>query len=247
MTKTTSIIIPTRNGLPLLRRCIEAIRRHTDPAATPYEIVVVDDASADGTALWCREEGLAFIRLPLGRGFPAACNAGMRLSAGNRLLLMNNDVTATYGWLQVLNDALDSDPEAGIAGPVSNYVSGRQQVEVPFADMDEFHRIARANNVPDPRRREEAKRLIGFCMLVKREVYDRIGPFDERFSPGHYEDDDYCMRARQAGYRLLICRDALVHHEGSATFRELGDEALRALVERNRGIYIDKWNTEPAV
>jgi GT2 family glycosyltransferase len=74
---------------------------------------------------------------------------------------------------------------------------------------------------------------------------DRIGLLDERFSPGHYEDDDYCYRSRQEGYRLMIAGDVLVHHHGSASFRKQGQEDLDRLVETNYRKYMDKWGVDP--
>jgi GT2 family glycosyltransferase len=84
-------------------------------------------------------------------------------------------------------------------------------------------------------------------MLFKRELYERIGELDERFSPGHYEDDDYCLRARMNGYSLLMCRNVFVYHQGSASFKRSSISELQQLVERNQHRFIEKWQIEPAV
>ncbi len=128
---------------------------------------------------------------------------------------------------------------------VTNEASGIQKVEIAFQDLSEFQRIAFENNRSDPGRWLEVKRIIGMCLLIKREVVNRIGYFDEAFSPGHYEDDDYCHRARLAGYRLLICGDVLVHHRGSVSFRQAQPEQLQALIERNYRLFIEKWHFDP--
>ncbi|HUC94113.1 MAG TPA: glycosyltransferase family 2 protein [Paenibacillus sp.] len=244
--RTTGIVIPTYNGLPLLRACVEAVRRHTDPKRTPYELLIVDNGSTDGTAQWCGSERISFIRLPANIGFPRACNKGLRLAGGERLLLLNNDVTVTPRWLDNLSAALDGDDNVGMAGPMTNYASGKQQMDVPHADSAEFERIADEHNRSDPGKWEPVMRLVGFCMLFKREVYERVGELDERFSPGHYEDDDYCLRMRMLGYGLRLCRDTLVHHAGSASFRQVEPGKLQALIERNRRLFMEKWNVDPA-
>jgi GT2 family glycosyltransferase len=245
--KLTSIVIPTYNALPLVKQAVEAIRRVTDGAQTPYEMIIVDNGSSDDTALWCIQERLHLIALPRNAGFPAACNAGLRYASGDSLMLLNNDVTVTKGWLSGLSDTLRSIPGAGIVGPVTNFASGRQQVDYPFGSLAEFERIAaevrqRTDLLPEP-----VLRLVGFCMLFTRELYERVGGLDERFSPGHYEDDDFCLRARMNGYGLFMCRNVLVHHEGSASFKRNDPEELQRIVERSRQQFLAKWNIDPAI
>jgi len=240
---TTSIIIPTYNGLHLLQACVESIRVHTE---APYEIIVVDNGSTDPTTDYCRSEKITFISMPANAGFPVACNAGLKLASGDELLLLNNDVIVSRGWLTNLKRALYSAPDIGIVGPVTNYASGRQQVETSYGSIEAFHHAAEKASLEGAAKWTETMRLVGLCFLFKREVLDRVGLLDERFSPGHYEDDDYCYRARMHGYRLLIAGDTLVHHEGSASFRREPGDRWQELVERNRKLFIDKWQTDPA-
>ncbi len=242
----TSIIIPTKNGLGLLRACIASIKQYTNAAETPYEIIVADDRSTDGTPEWCMAERIPFVRLAVSQGFPAACNRGMRMAAGEQLLLLNNDTIVTRDWLRNLLIALYSTPEVGIVGPTTNYASGSQQVVYPFADLAEFQHIAAELNRSDPAKWVPALRIIGFCLLMRRSVYERAGELDERFSPGHYEDDDYCLRARMLGFGLRICRDVYIYHAGSASFKLGRADELESLIQRNRQLFIEKWNVDPA-
>lgn len=243
MTGRASIIIPTFNGLDLLKRCVASIRTYT--SNMDYELIVADNASTDGTAAWCLEQRIPFISMPRNEGFPAACNQGMRMAEGDTLILLNNDTVVTVQWLANLTQALYSAPDIGIVGPVTNYASGVQQVNCRFADLNEFHQLARQANRSDPSRWQEVKRVVGICFVFRRSLMDRIGFLDERFSPGHYEDDDYCFRAREAGCRLLVCRDSLIYHEGSASFRKAGAASQTALVERNYRLFMDKWHQDP--
>lgn len=246
MNGTTSIVIPTHNGLELLKSAIYAIRQHTDPASTPYEIIVVDNASADGTGEWCARERLTCVSMPVNAGFPTACNKGLRAANGEYLMLLNNDVTVSGGWLEALLEALLSRSDVGIVGPVTNYASGRQQVEYPFDSKPDFHRAAKEALVREAQGYAPIMRLVGFCMLMRRLVYERIGELDERFSPGHYEDDDYCFRTRMHGFNLLMCKNVFVHHEGSASFKREEPWRVQELVARNREQFIAKWNVDPA-
>ncbi|MEI7024941.1 glycosyltransferase family 2 protein [Paenibacillus sp. y28] len=236
----TSIIIPSYNGAAVLRDCIRSIRVFTPP---PYEILVVDNGSTDETLTMCREERVPFLSLPENRGFPAACNAGLRIAGGDALMLLNNDVLATRGWLDNMKQCLLSDPRIGLVGPMSNYASGRQQIQEPFTNIED---MSRRWNVPNPGKWKEVNRLVGLCLLFRREVLEQIGPLDERFTPGHYEDDDYCYRVRQAGYRLMIAGDVFLYHHGSASFGRKEPHTITELIRINKQKFIDKWGVDPA-
>ncbi|THF73355.1 glycosyltransferase family 2 protein [Cohnella fermenti] len=238
----TSIIIPSCNGLDLLASCIQSIRKYTP---SEHEIIVVDNGSKDGTTVWCLNERIPFVSLARNEGFPAACNKGMRLASGDTIVLLNNDTVVSKNWLDNLNAALYSSPDIGLTGPMAGNVSGKQQSRYSYGDLDEFQRLAATVNRSDPNKWKRTERLVGFCLAFRRELMERIGLLDERFSPGHYEDDDYCLRARLHGYGLLICEDVVIHHEGSASFRREGEAAQRELVERNYRLFMDKWNVDP--
>ncbi|MBW7474514.1 glycosyltransferase family 2 protein [Paenibacillus oenotherae] len=245
--RRTSIIIPTYNALELIQQAVSAIRLYTDESETPYELVVVDNGSTDGTCEWCVQERINLISLPGNTGFPTACNKGMRIASGECLLLLNNDVTVSRGWLSGLQRALDSSPEVGMVGPVTNYASGKQQVGFEVPEGNGFHGVAAQVARQRQGQVEPLLRLVGFCLLMKRELYERIGELDERFSPGHYEDDDYCLRARMNGFSLLMSHDVLVYHQGSASFKRDGLQELQQLVERNRQRFVEKWQIDPMI
>jgi len=237
-----SIIIPTYNGLELLKRCVSSVFRHTN---LPYEIIVADNGSKDGTAEWCMREKLTLVSLPRNEGFPIACNKGLRMASGDTLVLLNNDTVVTSNWLNNLSEALYSSTDIGMVGPVTNYASGSQQVNYPFDNLEEFERIAETVNVSDRTKWKRVERIVGLCLVFKRSLMETIGLLDERFSPGHYEDDDYCLRTRLHGYGLLACHDSLIYHEGSASFKKEGSGEQALLVERNYRMFIDKWQLDP--
>jgi GT2 family glycosyltransferase len=129
----------------------------------------------------------------------------------------------------------------GLVGPMSNYAAPPQLVEgVPYRDMEEMQAFAR-------RWREEhrgqwftAGKLSGFCLLMKRAVYEAVGGLDERFGMGLFDDDDLALRARQAGFELAMAHDLFVHHFGSRTFAGNGVDAEK-LLEQNRRLFAEKW------
>ncbi|MCM3626014.1 glycosyltransferase family 2 protein [Paenibacillus glycanilyticus] len=234
----TSIIIPTYNALPLLRETISSIRRHTKEL---YELIVVDNGSTDGTLDFLKQQRIITISLPANTGFPAACNWGLRLARGEWLVLLNNDVLVTAEWLSRMQRTYDRDASIGIVGPLTNYASGRQQVAMT-ARYEEF---AAQLSAEQDGKQEKVNRIIGFCMLFSRTFMKKVGLLDEQFSPGHFEDDDYCYRAYLAGYRVVIAKDAFVYHHGSASFGSYAEDDIRQLLERNRQLFMDKWGIDP--
>ncbi len=186
----TSIVIVTHNELPYTRLCLESIRQYTDE---PYELILVDNGSSDGTPQFLeRHTGAKVIRNEDNRGFPAAVNQGLRVASGSQFLLLNNDTIVTTGWLGRLLQALHSDEQIGLVGPCSNYVSGAQLVEVNYDDLAQVDGFAWDWGKAHQGAREDSDRLVGFCLLVRRELIDRIGLLDERFGVGCFEDDDFC-------------------------------------------------------
>ena len=291
----TSIVVVTHNQVSCTRACLESIRFVTDE---PYELIVVDNGSTDGTVDCLRScPDVTLIENADNRGFPAAANQGILASTGKQVLLLNNDVIVTTGWLRRMLEALEGsgsgvqgtgeiancklqianwqfeathevngdaaktqdlrpktsglnpkskiqNPKSlGLVGPLTNSASGYQEIPVTYSNLaclDGFaweHAKAHAGQV------QEVDRLIGFCLLIRREVIDEVGLFDERFGIGNYEDDDYCRRARQAGWRLAVAREAFIHHFGHRTFDAAGVD-LNAVLEHNKRLYDEKWRAE---
>ena len=248
MRHNTSIIILSYNTLDLLQLCIGSIREFTEEGT--YEIIVVENASQDGSAEWLKEQkDLICIYNEENRGFPKGCNQGLEIAAGTELLLLNSDTIVTKHWLDNLRRALYSSPQVGAVSCVTNYCSNNQQIKVSYESIEEMQAFAAGYNKANPALWEDRTTLVGFCYLFKREVYEKVGFLDERFSPGNYEDDDYSLRILREGYSLLLCRDTFIHHFGSAGFRkryteqEEAEKAKRynALLQRNYALFQKKW------
>ena len=220
----TSIVIVTWNQFAYTKECIDSILTRTDES---IELIFVDNGSTDGTPDYLDSVPNArVIRNSENRGFGPAVNQGLAICEGKQIVLLNNDCVVSTGWLHQLLEALHDDDRNGIVGPVSNNVSGEQQIPEPYQDLTSMDGFAWNRRMH--RELISTDRLVGFCMLFRREVMDRIGMLDERFRVGCYEDDDFCRRASEAGYRVLIATNAFVHHYGSATFRAAGLDFVRS-------------------
>lgn len=239
----TSIIVLTYNKLEYNKLCIESIRQYTVPDS--YEIIVIDNHSTDGTVEWLQsQQDIKVILNSENAGFPVGCNQGIKAAKGNNILLLNNDTIVTPNWLTNLTKCLYSSSDIGAVGAVTNSCSNFQSIPCEYSSVEEMIRFARQVNHSNPELWEERARLVGYCMLIKTEIINEIGLFDEAFSPGNYEDDDYCLRIRKAGYRLVLCRDTFIHHFGSVSFREQANQ-YNSLLEVNRRKFAAKWGLPP--
>jgi O-antigen biosynthesis protein len=239
----TSIVLLTFNQLEFTKHCIDSIRTYTDKDA--YELIIIDNASTDGTVDWLkRQTGIKVIYNTENLGFPKGCNQGIEVSKGDNILLLNNDTVVTFNWLDNLLKCLYSDENIGAVGPVTNSLAYYSTIPVDYNELGEMHSFAKKYNISDRQKWEERLKLVGYCLLLKREVVDKIGLLDENFSPGNYEDDDYSLRIRRSGYKLIFCRDTFIHHYGSVSWINQFED-YSSLLSINHKKFIDKWGIDP--
>ena len=287
----TSIIILTHNQLEYTKKCIESIFTHTKE---PFELIVVDNGSTDGTVEYLETEvggrgkgiddsligGLddwgkdggqgkraddsligGFVDFGKGKGqraegkikiiknkenlgFAAGNNQGMAAARGGYILLMNNDIVVTSGWLEHLISCAERDPRIGIVGPMSNYVSGPQLVKdvtYNITTLDGLDDFGAGFSKKYAGKAERILRVVGFCMLIKRAVINKIGGMDGRYGLGNFEDDDFSLRATLAGFESWIAEDCFIHHFGNRTF--IGAKIdYRESLYKNWEIFKEKWD-----
>lgn len=239
----TSIIILTLNQLPLTIQCLDSIKRGTPEE---HEIIIVDNASTDGSASYLKTyyPELKLIENKENLGFAKGCNQGIKVAEGDSILFLNNDTIVPPGWLTPMLKALHSDSTVGMSGPVTNYISGHQRIPVTYSDVKDMEGFAQEYSETKRGSVMEVRRLIGFCLLVKRSVLDEIGWFDERYGLGNYEDDDLCLRAIQHGYKLLIAEDSFIHHIGHASMGQNPSFDLSTLLQQNKKRAFQKWGAD---
>jgi GT2 family glycosyltransferase len=242
-----SIIILTYNQLEeCTRPCVESVLAHTRPGE--FELILVDNASGDGTPAWLEElaRRREEVRIRLNRenrGYAGGNNDGLRLARGEHLVLMNNDVLVGPEWLDRLLLPFSRDDRLGLVGPVTNSVGNEQQVNLPGLTRENF--VARSRPYCD-RHREVwfGTEKLGFCCVAITAALRReVGLLDEQFRLGMFEDDDYCLRARQAGFRLAVAEGCFIYHQGSASFNQLDRRDYRRTFQENRRRFEAKHGT----
>lgn len=239
-----SIIVVTYNNLDFTKSCLESLDQYT--AYDNYEVIVVDNASKDGSREFLQEwaeagENRTIILNEDNLGFAAANNQGLARARGDYFVLLNNDTYVTPGWLGTLLQHLKKNPQLGLISPVTNNIGNEAKIAISYANMEEMRRAALQYTSQHLGHLEKVEAVAFFCVAFSRETFKAIGTLDEAFGVGFFEDDDYCMRAKIAGFQVGIADDVFVHHHLSASFDAMKASRKQQLFEENRAIYEAKW------
>jgi GT2 family glycosyltransferase/SAM-dependent methyltransferase len=239
-----SVIVVTYNNLELTRACLASLDENSD--YSQLEVVVVDNASTDGTQEFLKEWTAAGVnrRIVLNdanKGFAAANNQGLAMAAGEYLVMLNNDTYVTPGWVRTLVNHLRRDETIGLIGPVTNNIGNEAKIDIEYPNMEEMITTSKGYTLRNTGRTFSLRTAAFFCVMMRRGVYERVGPLDEAFGIGFFEDDDYCRRIEQLGLRIACAEDVFVHHNLSSSFNKLKSRERQALFAKNKAVYETKW------
>jgi GT2 family glycosyltransferase len=230
----------TYNAVDWARRALEALADHT-PAC--YELIVVDNASSDGTAelLSAELEQAALVLNERNRGFGAANNQGAARAVGRHLLFLNNDALVRPDWLPPLLERIESDERIGAVGPRLLNLDGSLQIAGALLSRSGstlelgYGEDAGASEYRFPR---NVDYLSGACLLVRRPAFDEVGGFDPAYGLAYFEDADLCLSLAARGYRVAYePRSSVTHVRGASPRGNLGS----TLAPRNRSIFRRRW------
>ncbi len=245
---TVSIIIPVHDHWDLTAACLRSIA--DDSPAASYEVIVVDDASADASSRsLAMVEGIVPIYLERNHGFLGAVSAGIAAAQGRYVLLLNNDTVVTRGWLDALVDTAGSDLSVGVVGAKLVYPDGRLQEAGAIVWQDgsawNYGRGAVASD-PAFNTPREVDYCSGACLLIRRELLEASGGLDMAFAPGYYDDADLAFTARKLGFRVVYQpRATVVHLEGASHGTDVASGIKRYQVI-NQKRFCEKWKVELA-
>ncbi|MGH2543541.1 MAG: glycosyltransferase family 2 protein, partial [Ardenticatenaceae bacterium] len=214
-----SVIIPSWNGKQHLMSCLPSLARQS---YKPFEIVVVDNGSSDGTVAWLGREWpeVRALALPANRGFTSGINAGIAVARGELIALLNNDTEAEPDWLEQLVAVITRHSKAGMVASKLKLWDDRTRLH----SAGDFYTVSgRPGNrgvwSVDEGQWDEEEWIFAPCAgaaLYRRELFDAVGLFDERFG-SYLEDVDLAWRAQLAGFRCRYAPRAVVYHRVSAT------------------------------
>lgn len=222
-----SIVMPVLNQLAYTQGCLRSLE---PDLRAGVELIVIDNGSDDETRQYLASlPGIKLVRNESNRGCAPAWNQGVQLAQREWIVILNNDVLLASGWLEALVQFAE-EKKVDIASPAIR----EGALNYPF---DEYAREF-TNRMREMRRGGVAN---GICFMVRRGVFARVGPFDEEFRIGQFEDTDFFWRAKRAGFRLGATGAAFLHHYGSATQSEIRKTNPGGYEAENRSRFRQKW------
>jgi GT2 family glycosyltransferase len=249
------IVVPVFNALADVKVCLASLQNHTD--GFKVRVIVVNDGSDEATTQWLQEfcegkQNFSLIERPTNTGYTRAVNCGLKASTAPYVITQNSDTIVSDGWLKGLIRCMRSAPNIGIVGPLSNAASWQNVPQIRDAtgsfaindlpagmDVDAMARtVAQASIRAYPR----LPFVNGFCFMISRAVIEAVGYMDElNFPVGFGEENDFCIRAQDAGFELAIADDVFVFHAKSKSF---GHERRKALSEQGTRSLKNKHTVE---
>jgi hypothetical protein len=258
-----TIAIVTWNSERWIERCLRSI--HEACRGLAHEIIVYDNASADRTRQLIRDDTVTLLRGANNDGFAAGINRAVKSARGRYIFLLNPDCELAPGALADLVGYLDAHPDVAAAAPLLSDDDGGSQREFQLrrlptlgtllAEVLGVAKLMPSNRatasyryrdldlaVPQPVEQPAAAAL-----MLRRDVFDQIGPLDEQFAPAWFEDVDYCRRLAAAGKRIMVVPAARARHFGGASLEHVGFADFVEHWYRNMHLYARKWFAAPQV
>ena len=253
---TYSVITLSYNKRECTRRCLSAILTDSVTDA-PWELIVVDNGSTDGSGEWCDTELIALgascgvpvtvLHNPDNIGCSYARNRAIAVARGTYLVFVDNDITPrTRRWMPGLRSALDAFPHAGMIGAKMVYPWAPYPIQCAGVGISKrghvcFRGRGEANDAPHLGRVEVVQCLISACLLIPVDLLRKHGAFDEAFHPVQFEDFDLVYRLREAGYQAVYTPSVEMYHFESVTTQGTPTVRNAAVVVRNGLLFQKRW------
>lgn len=239
--KLCDIIVPVWNQPDPTKRTVDSIIKNT---GYPFRLIIIDNGSDKPTEEYLKslhgKTGLnvIIIRNEKNLGFVKAVNQGIERSDAPYICIANNDIIVTVGWLDEMIRIMEANPDIGIINPSSN-TSGENPAR--GESIEEYAlRLAAFKG-----KTQELYTCRGFCMLLRKTVLSAIGPLDEIYHVGYFDDTDYCKRAQEKGFKTVRAKGSYIYHEGNVSFKVLNNN--RDLFKKNEKIFYERWGRQVRV
>ncbi len=235
-TPLCDLVLLSWNHLEETRPCLESLLETT---RVPCRLLIVDNGSEPDVRAFLaavKPRGAitetVFLQNETNEGFPRGMNRGIHTSTAPFVCLLNNDLYFTSGWLEEMMEIANANPRVGIVNPVSSTLGDYPPSRMSLEDYADRFKASRG-------RYTEVGMCIGFCMLIKREVIDRIGGLSEEGERIFFEDEDFSMRAQQAGFQCVVAAGSYVYHAEHRSVRDVPER--EAFFTKNRRWCEARW------
>jgi len=237
MNSLCDVIVLTWNQLEIIKNFINSFISTT---SLPSRLIIIDNNSNDGTKEYLislKNTPSCHFQIILNKenkGFVGGMNQGIKISQAKYVCLANNDVIFTKGWLEEIISIFEQNQKIGLINPNSNTLGA---VPPKRSYLEEF--------AQDLRRKYkgvfvEMPFCVGFCMITKREVIEKVGGLSKEYLPMFFEDTDYSMKVKKEGYWVGVAKGSYVWHEEHASFKQWPKEKERVFL-RSRETFFKKW------
>ncbi|MDP8216761.1 MAG: glycosyltransferase family 2 protein [Candidatus Kaelpia imicola] len=238
MNSICDVVVLTWNQLDVVKKCIESFFEKTN---IPSRLIIIDNNSCDGTKEYIaslkdtENHQVSIVLNSENRGFVRGMNQGIALSEAPYVCLANSDLIFTKDWLKEIILVFEKYPDVGVLNPDSNNLGLRFDKGESLDEAAERLKIRESGDF------EEMPFCIGFCMLIRRSVIEKVGVLSEEFIPMFFEDTDYSMKSNQAGYRVGVAKRSYVWHEEHVSLKDIGDKRKEEIFKNSRDVFFKKW------
>jgi GT2 family glycosyltransferase len=223
------VIVCVHNALENVKECLNSLYAKK---TIPFNLIIINDGSDEETTIYlenfAKQKDAILQHNKTAKGYTIAANMGLKKSSSKYVILLNSDTIVTSGWIEKMIECIEVDKKTGIVSPLSNAASWKT---VPEMQENNDWKV---NTLPNNINLELMSAIVkfsslkeyptvsflnGFCFMIKREVINKIGIFDEEtFPTGYGEENDYCIRALNTGFKLRIVDDCYILHEKAKSY-----------------------------
>ncbi|MGE4385394.1 MAG: glycosyltransferase family 2 protein [Endomicrobiaceae bacterium] len=221
-----SIIIPCFNAVKYTRQCVRSVLKYS---SYDYELILINNGSSDGTKEYFKilksknkkekYNRIKIIQFRENMGVAGALNLGISKSSGKYICYLNNDVIVTKNWLEGLVEACEKDHKNAIVGTLFNAFENKKFVKAVEKNKREIDRVAETVFLMNKNKVKKAKTIHGLCMLIRKDIFSKVGFFNESFYPCFGEDIEFCKRVKKEGYNLVDALSVFVFHYWNKSVR----------------------------
>lgn len=238
-----SIIILTFNNIRYSKACLYSILSLSN--YPNLELIIIDNNSKDATPefltdLSKKHKNIKLILNKTNKGFAGGCNQGIREATGEYIIFLNNDTIVTPDWIEGIIKPLQ-DKTVGLVGPITNFMWNHQEIDIFYRSINSMLEKSKATTDKNKGKVREVDDIAFFCVAARADLIKEIGELDTRFGLGMFEDDDYCLRVKKAGYKIVVVEDVFIHHFGQISLFSLGKDKYNEIFEENKEKFEKKW------